>query len=222
MRWAVMVVFALVAGASALLLGSLKSELAPVEDRGFVIGIFSGPEGATIDYMDRYARQLEAIYAKTPDVERYFCGVGQPHRVAGHLIRRPARLERTQHALHRDCQEAAARILRRARGPGLPGHPALARSGARSRPVNFVVVTSASYHELQTYTDQLMAAIADNPGFVAADSDLKLTKPELAVAIDRDKAADLGLSVGWSVERSRPCWADVRSRASSRTPSSTT
>ena len=195
MRWAVMVVFALVAGASALLLGSLKSELAPVEDRGFVIGIFSGPEGATIDYMDRYARQLEAIYAKTPDVERYFVVSGSPTVSQG-----------ISFAGLRDWSERSTRSTEIAKKlqpeffavPGVLAFPVTPPSlgqSARSRPVNFVVVTSASYHELQTYTDQLMAAIADNPGFVAADSDLKLTKPELAVAIDRDKAADLGLSV---------------------------
>jgi multidrug efflux pump len=70
--WLVLAVGALVAAGSALLMRSLKSELAPVEDRGVVLGVFVGPEGATIDYMDRYARRLEAIYKDTADTERYF------------------------------------------------------------------------------------------------------------------------------------------------------
>ncbi|MBS1173611.1 MAG: acriflavin resistance protein, partial [Proteobacteria bacterium] len=75
-RWLVLLVFVLVGGSSWFLLKSLKSELSPVEDRGVILGIFLGPEGATIDYMDRYARQLEGIYKNTQDVERYFVVAG--------------------------------------------------------------------------------------------------------------------------------------------------
>lgn len=195
MRWAVMLLFVLVAGSAALLLGSLKSELAPVEDRGFVIGIFSGPEGATIEYMDRYARQLEAIYAETPEVERYFVVTGSPTVSQGISfagLRDWSERSVLSTQIAKQLQPTFAAV------PGVLAFPVTPPSlgqRARSRPVNFVIITSASYRELQRYTDQLMAAIADNPGFVAADTDLKLTKPELAVSIDRDKAADLGLSV---------------------------
>lgn len=47
-------------------MGQLKTELAPLEDRGRVIGMFSGPEGATLDYMARYAEEIERIYAGLP------------------------------------------------------------------------------------------------------------------------------------------------------------
>jgi multidrug efflux pump len=77
-RWLVMLAFALVAGSNVLLLGALKSELAPIEDRGVILGVFLGPEGATLDYTDRYARQIEGIYAKTKDIERYFVVSGNP------------------------------------------------------------------------------------------------------------------------------------------------
>jgi multidrug efflux pump len=77
-RWLVMLAFALVAGANVLLLGALKSELAPIEDRGVILGVFLGPEGATLDYTEKYATQLQNIYAQTADVERYFVVAGNP------------------------------------------------------------------------------------------------------------------------------------------------
>ncbi|PKO79310.1 MAG: multidrug transporter AcrB, partial [Betaproteobacteria bacterium HGW-Betaproteobacteria-13] len=67
LRWLVMLAFGLVAASAVVLLGALKSELAPVEDRGRVVSIFSGPEGATIDYMARYAAQVEDIFSRTAD-----------------------------------------------------------------------------------------------------------------------------------------------------------
>jgi len=78
LRWAVMLAFVVVAGTSLVLLKALKSELAPVEDRGRVVSIFSGPEGSTIDFMARYAAQVEAIFANTPEVDRYLVISGNP------------------------------------------------------------------------------------------------------------------------------------------------
>ena len=77
-RWLVMAGFVAVAAACVALLGVLKSELAPVEDRGVIIGVFLGPDGATLDYTDKYARQIEGIYSQTKDVERYFVVAGNP------------------------------------------------------------------------------------------------------------------------------------------------
>jgi multidrug efflux pump len=56
----------------------LKSELAPVEDRGVLLGVFLGPDGATLDYTDKYARQIEGIYSQTKDIERFFVVSGSP------------------------------------------------------------------------------------------------------------------------------------------------
>jgi multidrug efflux pump len=194
-RWLVLLVFVLAGGSSWLLLRSLKSELSPVEDRGVIIGIFLGPEGATIDYMDRYARQLEGIYSRTQDVERYFVVAGNPTVSQGiSFIGLTDWNERPRHST------AVAKELQ-PRFFGIPGvlafpvsPPSLGQS-PRERPLNFVIITSASYQELQQVTDRIMQEAAKNPGLQGLDNDLKLNKPELAVVLDRDKAADLGIQV---------------------------
>ncbi|MGH8645578.1 MAG: efflux RND transporter permease subunit, partial [Gammaproteobacteria bacterium] len=71
-RWLVVLLGIGAAGASYGLFSGLKSELAPVEDRGTILGIISAPEGATLAYTDRYARELEAIYARVPEIRTYF------------------------------------------------------------------------------------------------------------------------------------------------------
>jgi multidrug efflux pump len=194
-RWLVLLVFVLVGGSSWFLLKSLKSELSPVEDRGVILGIFLGPEGATIDYMDRYARQLEGIYKNTQDVERYFVVAGNPTVSQGiSFIGLTDWDERTRHST------AVAKELQ-PKFFGIPGvlafpvsPPSLGQS-PRDRPLNFVIITSASYQELQQVTDRIMQEAAKNPGLQGLDNDLKLNKPELSVEVDRDKAADLGLQV---------------------------
>ena len=65
-------VFVLVALAAFGLLKSLKSELAPTEDRGFFIGFMLAPEGSTLEYTDQYARQLEGMYQGVPEINTAF------------------------------------------------------------------------------------------------------------------------------------------------------
>ncbi|MFC5300354.1 efflux RND transporter permease subunit [Azospira restricta] len=194
-RWIVMLGFVVVAVASVFLLKVLKSELAPVEDRGIILGVFVGPEGATLDYSDKYARQLEGIYSKTADVERYFVVSGNPTVSQGiSFVGLADWKERTRNSLA-VVKELFPKFA------GIPGvlafpvtPPSLGQS-PRERPINFVIVTSASYAELQGITGKILAEVAKNPGITNVDTDLKLNKPELAVALNRDKASDTGVQV---------------------------
>ncbi|MGL1834583.1 efflux RND transporter permease subunit [Rhodocyclaceae bacterium SMB388] len=195
LRWVVLTGFVLISGAGVVLLNNLQSELAPVEDRGVILGVFTGPEGATIDYMERYARQLEQIYASTDEIERYFVVSGNPTVSQGiSFVGLTDWDERDRHS-----SEIARSLFPRFMGvPGVQAFPVTPPSlgqGVRERPVNFVIITSESYQELDRYTELIMDEVRRNPGFVAPDTDLKLTRPELAVRVDRDQAADLGVSV---------------------------
>ena len=194
-RWLVMLVFAGVAGSSVLLIGQLKTELAPIEDRGRVVGIFSGPEGATMDYMSRYAREIEAIYADLPEVDRYLVIAGTPTVSQGISFvgfRDWAERERSASQIAADLGAKLRAV------PGVtafPVMPAAFGQSSRSRPLSFVVTTSESYDELARYTEQLLDEMREHPGFISPDTDLKLTLPELAVEVDRERAADLGVAV---------------------------
>ncbi|HRL31170.1 MAG TPA: efflux RND transporter permease subunit, partial [Ottowia sp.] len=76
-----------------------------------------------------------------------------------------------------------------------PVTPPSLGQGFRERPVNFVVQTSDSYESLNAVMRKLMDEVARNPGFVAPDVDLRLSKPELRIEVDRERAADMGVSV---------------------------
>jgi multidrug efflux pump len=194
-RWLVMLAFALVAGSNVLLLGALKSELAPIEDRGVVIGVFLGPEGATLDYTDRYAREIEGIYANTPDIERYFVVSGNPTVSQGISFVGLADWNERQ----RNSAAVVKELFPKFMGiPGVLAFPVLPPSlgqSPRERPINFVIVTSASYAELEQMTGRILDEVAKNPGFTNVDTDLKLNKPELSVIVNRDKSIDTGVQI---------------------------
>ena len=194
-RWLVMLAFALVAGANVLLLGALKSELAPIEDRGVILGVFLGPEGATLDYTEKYATQLQDIYAQTADVERYFVVAGNPTVSQGiSFVGLTDWSQRT-----RNSAAVVKELFPKFSGiPGVLAFPVLPPSlgqSPRERPVNFVIVTSASSTELEQMTRKILDEVAKNPGFTNVDTDLKLNKPELSVIVNRDKAMDTGVQI---------------------------
>jgi multidrug efflux pump len=196
----VALVFVLVAVAAFGLLKSLKSELAPTEDRGFFIGFMLAPEGSTLQYTDGYARQLEGLLQHVPETETAFVvvapGLERPNPVNSALsfvMLKPWE-ERTR------SQMAITESLGPQMFMGMPGvlafpinPPSLGQS-FRNPPLQFVV-QAPSYAELDKSVEALMAKVRAYPGLVNADSDLKLNKPQLKVNINRDKAAQMGVGV---------------------------
>ncbi len=194
-RWIVFIGFVVVALACGVLLKALKSELAPVEDRGVILGMFNGPDGATLDYTEKYARQIEDIYSRTQDIERYFVVSGNPVVNQGISF-----VGLTDWSERRRSSSDIAKELFPKFGavPGVMAFPVTPPSlgqSPRERPINFVIVTSAPYAELQKVTQEFLGELARNPGLTNVDTDLKLNKPELSVAVRRDKAADIGVPV---------------------------
>ncbi len=194
-RWIVLLAFVAVAVACGVLFKALKTELAPVEDRGVILGAFNGPDGATLAYTEKYARQIEAIYEKVPEIERYFVVAGNP--VVNQGISFAGLTDWSERS--RRSPDIAKTLFPLFGGvPGVMAFPITPPSlgqSPRERPINFVIATTAPYAELQTVTQAFLAELAKNPGLSNVDTDLKLNKPELDVSVRRDKAADLGVPV---------------------------
>ena len=194
-RFLVLLVAVGVAGLSGLLFVSLKSELAPVEDRGVLRVRGTAPEGATLGYTSRYTQQIDEILADIPQVTSRLVINGQPD-VSQFFI--SARLKDW------DVRTVKQQQLADEIGPKLrriPGVQAFANNpgsfGQRgaARPIEFVIQTSGTYEELQDYVDKMMERINAYPGLESVDTDLKLNTPEFRIELDRPKIADLGIDV---------------------------
>ncbi len=175
---------------------SLPSELAPVEDRGTVIALGIAPEGSTVEFTLDGARRMEAMFEKVPFQQRYFAVIGFP--TVSNLIGFVGLEDWSKRTIKQ--QDVVAQLSPQLFG-GIPGllsfatNPQSLGQRAIDKPVSFVLQTSSTYPELEKAVNQLLAAARQNPGLQNLDSDLRLNKPELKVAIDREKAADLGIDV---------------------------
>src|SRR5919205_177878 len=85
-RWITVGVAALTVVGAVLVFRSLKREFVPPEDRGFFFNVIIAPEGSTLAYTDSYQRQVEAILAKTPDVDDYFSVVNFSGQVNSGIV----------------------------------------------------------------------------------------------------------------------------------------
>ncbi|OGA48406.1 MAG: multidrug transporter AcrB [Betaproteobacteria bacterium RIFCSPLOWO2_12_FULL_62_58] len=192
--------FAAVAMSGGVLFKTLKSELSPLEDRGYFIGVMIAPEGATMDYTDQYAKIWEQIYSDVPEIVNYFVvvapGLDRPNPVnfALSFVRLRDWSERD-----RKTQQITASLAPTmfATMPGVlafPINPPSLGQSFRNPPLQFVVQGN-SYDELDRMANALMAKARGFPGLANIDSDLKLNKPQLAVDINRDKASAVGVQV---------------------------
>ena len=185
---------AVVVGMVGLFL-SLPDELAPAEDRGIIIGFGTAPEGATIDYTDRYAKQMEDIYEAVPEQNRFFkiIGFGGVTRVIGFVGLKPwNERERSAQQIAESLFPAFSDIAGLMAFPLTP--PPLGQ-GHFGQPVSFVVQSTGTWEELDDTVSKLLAKMAENSQLTNPDSDLKLNKPELRVDINREKVAVVGASV---------------------------
>ncbi|SDX90676.1 multidrug efflux pump [Allochromatium warmingii] len=200
--WIVLVTLIATLGAAGWLFTQIPQEYTPKEDRGAFFILVNGPEGASHAYMQRYLAEIERRllpYAESGEAIRL-------------LVRSPRAFSNTASfntgmvvvVLDRHANRRSAWVIMdevRATLADLPGvraFPVMRQGfGTRtSKPVQFVL-GGGSYEELAAWRDTLLAAIdQDNPGLTGIDWDYKETKPQLRVAIDYDRAADLGVTVG--------------------------
>lgn len=195
MRWLVVVLGLGVAAASVALFSIVKSELAPIEDRGVVFGVLSAPEGATVDYTLQSVRDIEEMYAGISEASGNQSIIGFPTVSEGIAILRLKpweERERSQQSIARELQPKFAAL------PGIrafPTNPPSLGQRATSKPVEFVIMSQAPYPEIARLVDDYVAKLATYPGLQNIDTDLRLNTPELRVVVDRDKLADVGVDV---------------------------
>ncbi len=195
--------FLAVVGSAALsygLLRELPSEFTPREDRGSFFVVSSAPQGASYGYSMEVFAELEKRLM-------YLVDNGEAQRL---LVRAPRSfgnnadfnevitiINLNDHGTRRSAWEIMEEV--RAKVADLRGvqNFIIMRQGLSrglSKPLQFVL-GGPTYEELARWRDILLEKAAANPNLVGLDYDYKETKPQLEVAIDRARAADLGVSI---------------------------
>ena len=194
-RWVVVSVMVGSAAVSWVVLSDLKRELSPLEDRGVVLARINGPDGATLEYTNRYAKEIEKIGESFPEFDRIFANIGNPTVAQGNIFLRATPWEERIRTTQEMAREMTPRVSSLSGVTVFPITPPSLGQGFSQRPVSYVIMTSDSYENLAKTVKEFTDELAKNPGFVQVDSDLRLNKPEIKLEVDRERAADMGVGV---------------------------
>ncbi len=194
-RWLVVGVMLLCAAGTAALLFTAKQELAPMEDRGLILTVINGPDGATLDYTRRYADAIETLAKQYPELVDVFSSIGIPTVAQGNMYLTPRPWEERQRSTADIAKDMTPKLMALPGVTAIPITPPSLGQSMRERPINYVIITSDSYQNLARVVRQFQDKLADHPGFVQVDTDLRLNKPEIRLEVDRERAADMGVSV---------------------------
>ncbi|MDX2061613.1 MAG: efflux RND transporter permease subunit [Bacteroidia bacterium] len=197
-RW---LAWAVVAGSAVGIVGLyrlLPSELAPLEDRGNMRVIATGPEGATYEYMRGYMRYLEQYMLDSVPERQGFISVTSPsfgtssansgfvYLVLTEASERTRSQNEIAQKIQRDvAANSAARVF--------VSQPQSIADNRGGLPVQYVI-QAPSFDSLANYLPLFLDKAGQHPAFSRVDVDLKFTRPELTVEIDREKARSLNVS----------------------------
>jgi multidrug efflux pump len=200
--WGVVPILALSLGGAWWLFNEIPEEFAPREDRGAFFIMVNGPEGASFEYM----REQMA------EVERRMLPMTEEGDVRRILVRTPRSFGNTEVVNngfvivileHWDRRDRSAwdimEEINQSLGeiPGIRANTIMRQglSGGRvGAPVQFVIA-GPDYDELAEWGQTLLERAEEIPGLARLDLDYKPTQPQVSVRIDRDRAADLGVSL---------------------------
>jgi multidrug efflux pump len=200
-KWLVVIIFVIILASIPLVYSIIDKEYAPLEDRGAFFVIADGPEGAGFDksfeMLERMEEVLMPLYKKREATRvllrlpASFSSTNEVNSVRGIVVLSPwSQRSRSMQEIMSDVNRKLA---------ALPGYRAFSVArrglgGGTGKPVEFVLGGS-DYNELARWRDILVARAEENDGLSNLESDYKETKPQLEVIIDRDRAADIGVSI---------------------------
>lgn len=194
-RWLAPLVLAGTGAVIWLLWTTLPSEMAPLEDRSNVRVYSTAPEGATFDYMMRYADELgEFIENEVPEQDKIIqmIGGGNTNRANVNLwLQAPENRNRTQQEI---ADELSVKVRNFTGARTMVSQQQTFGSRRGGLPVEYVI-QAKNLDDLKRVLPHFMDEVSKSPVFSVADVNLKFTKPELTVNIDRDKAAVMGVSM---------------------------
>lgn len=190
-RWA-LVILALSLVLVALLWKTIPAEMAPLEDRSQVTVNMSAPEGATYEYMLAYADDIASLVEKrVPERYSYTMMVrGGSFTNLRIILVNPDERERTQQEV---ADQLSTDLRTKTKARSFVQQQSTFGGRRAGMPVQYVL-QATSIEKLREILPEFMAEVNESDVLQMADVNLKFTKPELRIHINRDKATNLGVS----------------------------
>lgn len=194
-RWLAIALLFVSVGIIGFLWANIPSEMSPLEDRSQISIASTAQEGATFDYMLRYADNLyDSVNQVVPEKDRTMQMVGLGSRNRANLqltLVDPDLRDRSQ----QEIADALSPLVATHTGARTFVNQQQTFGGRRGgMPVQYVV-QGQHLDSLKRVLPAFLDRVAESPVFANSDVNLKFTKPELSIRIDREKASMLGVSI---------------------------
>ncbi len=168
-----------------------NKELAPKEDQGILFGIVQAAPNASIEETTRFTEEVNKVYEGFPEFSKSFQLTNPQGGFSGMLLKPWSERSRSVQELEQEAWGKVANI------PGvriiLTSPPPL--PGGSDFPIEFVISSTESPLRIFEYSNLIVQKAFESGVFMFADSDLKYDFPQSEIAIDRDRAALLGLNL---------------------------
>lgn len=190
-RWLGVAIMVAALGVSGWLWTTIPSEMAPLEDRSSITVRTIAPEGVTYEYMRDYTEDINRLAdSLAPDAAFITARVSASSGNVQITLKDLSERQYTQ----MDVAERLSKAVREKTDARAFVQQQSTFGGRRgAMPVQYVLQAS-NIEKLQEVLPKFMAKVYDNPTFQMADVDLKFSKPEIRLSVNREKANLMGVS----------------------------
>ena len=191
MRWLVFPITLGMVGLIFWLWNSIPSEMAPMEDRSSITVRTMGTEGVTYEYMRDYTEDINLLIdSLCPDADNISARVSAG---SGNVRITLKDLKDRDYSQMEVAEEITKAVQKKTKARSFVQQQSSFGGRRGGMPIQYVLQTT-NIEKLQAILPTFLAKVNQNPTFRMADADLKFSKPEARLTIDRDKASILGVS----------------------------
>ncbi|WAC10352.1 efflux RND transporter permease subunit [Dyadobacter pollutisoli] len=201
MRWVAVPIVLITVGMIWFFGKGLQSELAPLDDRNWFRINMTAPEGSSFEFTDRYVQQVGNMLMDSMPGRKGLMlitspgnsGLGAANTGSGRiaLVDRKFRIESQQEIADyinqrlKQMPDAKSFVVQQ---------QTISVDSRGGLPIQYVI-QAPDFEKLREYLPRFMEEASSDPTFAITDVNLKFSKPEIQIKIDREKAKSLGVSV---------------------------
>ncbi len=175
----------------AVLWKAIPAEMAPMEDRSQLIIRTTTPEGSTYEFNLGYSEQIvKMVEQKVPERDKVTQMVMGGMSFVRIVLVSPDERDKSQQEI---ANQLTAELRKMTKARAMTIQQSTFGGRRAGQPIQYVL-QAPNIEKLRKILPAFMAEVQDNPIFSMPDVDLKFTKPELQIVINRDKANLLGVS----------------------------
>lgn len=201
MRWVAIPLVGITLGMIWFFGKDLQSELAPLDDRNWFRINMTAPEGSSFEFTDRYVQNVSNMLMDSMPGKKGLMLITSPGNSGlGAANTGSGRIALVDKKFRKESQQEIADYINK-KLKQMPDaksfvvqQQTISVDSRGGLPIQYVI-QAPDFEKLREYLPKFMEEVSEDPTFAITDVNLKFSKPEIQITIDREKAKSLGVSV---------------------------